>query len=342
MVDYKPYFEKMKDIAANGSVQMCILKRTQSTKDEKKKQVLRVEVDHAVKKLFVDNLINSCDEIIDMDKLDFPDFFSGEDKDNSLLVIKQDDMHSIGTLFPIISQVQSETNTNFIKDFDDKILERLQSYAICIKKHREDKDESKELCIYFRKYSPGSKISKSKRLIVFKNGKFDELDGDVFKCDNQIDAIYYDSDLDHPDLENSKFMFVKRVTEFEDIFSFLGYYKQETQKSFELLTSNSNLDIGDGLLDEIIDKIKIIKRISRLNKSGFFDDLDITTVKMYYDKAAKEHILELEINDGKFSIQNKQSLNDFLDICENRFSEDLIDPTKIYRSSHSLPELPKR
>ena len=107
MVDYKPYFEKMKDIAANGSVQMSILKRTQSTKDEKKKLVLRVEVDHAVKKLFVDNLINTCDEIIDTDKLDFSDFFSGDDKDNSVLVIKQDDMHAIGTLFPIISQIQS-------------------------------------------------------------------------------------------------------------------------------------------------------------------------------------------------------------------------------------------
>ena len=341
MVDYKSCFERVKAIAADGHVQMYLLKKTSSKKDEKKREILPVDVDREVKDLFSSNLIDKCNKILTDEDIVFNDFFSGEAEDYAIFVISKEMMSEIGTFNPIISQLQSENRPQTVTSFDERTLQNLQSYAICISKINEDTN-CKETCIYFRIYLKGSKISTSKTfgLLQLKNGVFDKLDGDVFKCDDLIDGIFYESKPDDSNLIGIKLMFIKNVENFEKIFSFDEFYKKETLNAFAILNSHDYIEIDDELFDEIINKISYIKRISKLNKNGVFESLNFDNIKQIHEEITEECVLNLAINDDRICITDIQQLNDFFDICEHKFVKDIANDDTICRGNIGK-ELPK-
>lgn len=341
MVDYKSCFKRVKAIAADGHVQMYLLKKTSSKNDEKKREILPVDVDREVKDLFTGNLIDKCDQIITNEDIVFNDFFSGGAEDHAIFVISKDMMSEIGTFNPIISQLQSEKHLQTVKSFNKKTLQKLQSYAICISKINIDTN-CKETCIYFRIYLKGSKISTSKifGLLQLKNGVFDKLDGDVFKCDDLIDGIFYESKPDDSNLNGIKLMFIKNVGNFEKIFSFDEFYKNETRNAFAILNSHDYIEINEELFDEIINKISYIKRISKLNKNGVFESLNFDNIKQIHEEITQECVLNLAINDDCICITDMQQLNDFLDICEHKFVKDIANDDTICRGNIGK-ELPK-
>lgn len=341
MVEYKSCFERVKAIAADGHVQMYLFKKTSSKKDEKKREILHVDVDREVKDLFSGNLIDKCNKILTDEDIVFNDFFSGEAEDYAIFVISKEMMSEIGTFNPIISQLQSENCSQTVKSFDERTLQKLQSYAICISKINEDTN-CKEICIYFRKYLKGSKISTSKLfgLLQLKDGVFDKLDGDVFKYDDLIDGIFYELKPDDPNLTGIKLMFIKNVGNFEEIFSFDEFYKKETQKAFAILISDDNIEIDGELLEKIITKKSYIKRISKLNKNGVFESLNFDDIKQIHEEITQECVLNLTINDDHICITDIQQLNDFLDICEHKFVKDIANDDTICRGNIGK-ELPK-
>ena len=341
MVNYKSCFKRVKTIAVDGHVQMYLLKKTSSKNDEKKREILPVDVDREVNDLFSANLIDKCDKILTNEDIVFNDFFSGEAEDHAIFVISEDMMSEIGTFNPIISQLQSENHSETVKSFNEKTLKKLQSYAICITKINE-KIKCKESCIYFRKYLKGSKISTSKifGLLKLKDGVFDKLDGDVFKYDDLIDGIFYESKPDDSNLTGIRLMFIKNVGNFEMIFSFDEFYKKETRKAFTILNSYDYIEINDEIFDEIINKISYIKRISKLNKNGVFESLDFSNIKQIHEEITQECVLNLAINDDCICIKEIKPLNDLLDICEHKFVKDIANNDTICRGNIGK-ELPK-
>lgn len=348
MDDYKKCFGKIKNVAENGNVQMSILKKTASMNDEKKREILRVEVDNEVKDLFTHNLKELCDRIIEDDDLVFCDFFSNNHDSDSISFINKEDMVSIGTLSPIISKIKSEDVVDYVREFDETTIDKLQSYAICIT-HFNDETKSEDTCIYFRKYGRGYKISKSKTFSIFnfKNGKFDKLEGDIFKCDNSIDVIYYESiaedesETEEDDKKEIKLLFVRRVGEFEDIFSFHDLYMNEAKIIYDALSAHDNIIIEEGLFEDIKDKISYIKTLSYLNRNNFADNFDFDMVKQVYEKTTQNYVLNFEIKDDKLIIRDKYALKDFLYICERKIVRDLMDDETIYKTNN-IRELPKR
>ena len=341
MVDYKSCFKRVKAIAVDGHVQMYLLKKTSSKNDEKKREILPVDVDREVKDLFTGNLIDKCDQILTNEDIVFNNFFSGGAEDHAIFVISKDMMSEIGTFDPIISQLQSKIHSKTIKSFDEKTLQKLQSYAICISKINIDTN-CKETCIYFRIYLKGSKISTSKTfgLLQLKNGVFDKLDGDVFKCDDLIDGIFYESKPDDSNLTSIKLMFIKNVGNFEKIFSFDEFYKKETRNAFAILNSRDYIEIDEELFDKIINKISYIKRISKLNKNGVFESLNFDNIKQIHEEITQKCVLNLAINDDRICITDMQQLNDFFDICEHKFVKDIANDDTICRGNIGK-ELPK-
>ena len=341
MVNYKSCFKRVKTIAVDGHVQMYLLKKTSSKNDEKKREILPVDVDREVNDLFSANLIDKCDKILTNEDIVFNDFFSGEAEDHAIFVISEDMMSEIGTFNPIISQLQSENHSETVKSFNEKTLKKLQSYAICITKINE-KIKCKESCIYFRKYLKGSKISTSKifGLLKLKDGVFDKLDGDVFKYDDLIDGIFYESKPDDSNLTGIRLMFIKNVGNFEMIFSFDEFYKKETRKAFTILNSYDYIEINDEIFDEIINKISYIKRISKLNQNGVFESLDFSNIKQIHEEITQECVLNLAINDDCICIKEIKPLNDLLDICEHKFVKDIANNDTICRGNIGK-ELPK-
>jgi len=348
MDDFKECFTNIKNIAENGNVQMSILKKTGSINDEKKRKILRVEVDNDVKKLFAQNLKELCTKVIGDDDIVFYNFFSNNHDNDSISFIEKEDMISIGTLSPIISKIKSEDAVDYVKEFDAKTIDKLQSYAICIT-HIDDETKCKNTCIYFRKYGRGYKISKSKSYSIFnfKDGKFDKLEGDIFKCDNFIDVIYYESiaegqsEIEEDGGNDLELLFVRRVAEFEDIFSFHELYRNEAKIIYDSLSSRDDIIIEDGLFEKIKDKISYIKTLSYLNRNNFADNFDFDMVKQIYEKTTQNYVLNFEIKEDKLIIQNTQALKDFLYICERKFVRDLINDEIIYKTNN-IRELPKK
>ena len=121
MIDYASYLQGLLRTANKGrNVQMRLLKKTTSKKDEKKREILKVEVDDEVLTLFKENLLKKCNDIINDNELTFIDFFSEDPDENIISVIEQKDMEAIRTLNPIILQIKSDDDSKSVTDFRQK------------------------------------------------------------------------------------------------------------------------------------------------------------------------------------------------------------------------------
>lgn len=345
MTDYSSYLQGVLRTANQGhNVQMCLLKKTASKNDEKRRKILKVEVDDEVLTLFKENLIKKCSSIINDTELNFIDFFSEDPDENIISVIEQKDMEDICTLIPIISQIKSDDDSKSVTEFKKCALNNLQSYAISMS-HIDNTSENKaeETCIYFRKYQVGSKIAKSKFLGILehKKGKFNKIEGDVFKYDDIIDAIYYERvNLGNSDQNNSKIMFVRNLTNFEEIFSFEDFYKLNAKRAYDALLSYKDIEIKEGLFEKIICNKRYLKKICALNKENFFTNIGFDRFfQIYNTTSSLDYALNLKADEKKVQIKDERSFFEFIDICSNKLYGDLVDD-KIYKGI--AKELPKK
>jgi hypothetical protein len=325
---------------------MSLLKKTESKKDDRKREILDVEIDNAVKDKFANILENECNLILENDDINFVDFFSGSGSDvgNSIFILSSDDMERVGTLFPILAQIQCEDDKEYVRTFNDKTINNIQTYAICIQKSNEDANY-KETCIYFRKYGKGYRIA-NHGLLSFKNGKFEKIDSDIFKCDNFIDAIYYEITPENNDDAESdditfRVMLVKSINNFEVIFAFHELYKTEGKKIYDFFESHDNIEIQEGLFEIIKDKISYFKNMTQLSKKNIINDFDFDETKRIYDKANTNYIFNFKIENDKIIIEDKEGFKDFLVFCGKEIVRDPLDDNIFMKSSGSK-EFPRR
>lgn len=375
MEDCISYFQAILDTADSGNnIKISLIKKTASKEDEKKRYVLDVEVDGEVSSLLSENLTKYCHLILNDAKLKYDDFFSESIDDNIMFVINEKDMKSIKTLNPIISNIiinddsktdggsERENESKSVTDFTETTINNLLGYSVFTSRiWNDDNEKVKDICISFRKYLRGSKISKPKESKIqkaksvkktkllglffrdLKTGKFSVVDGDVFKFDEGIDAIYYERRyLTNSTEKDIKIMFVKNVENFEEVFYFDDFYRQNAQKAYDSICSYENIKIKDELYNNLIKDRRNLKKICKLQKKNVFSDIDFERFYKIFNIASLNYKLDLIVNNKTIEIENAEAFTNFLDICdsENKLFSDILDHSRIL--SGFGKELPKK
>lgn len=339
VIDYRSYFpDILRTVKEGNNIKMCLLKKTSSKKNEKKRTILDVEVDEEVPDEFRKNITQIYSMIVDNKELKCDDFFTGEKVEKTMFVIDEDNMISVGTLNPIISQIikDDDSISHYVSEFDKNTLDKLQSYAILISfLHNEKGVSIEDTCICFRKYHKGTKISKNEGTILWrnsKNGKFTKVDGDVFKFDNLIDATYYERRyLNNPNTKGTKIMFVWDVKNFEEMFSFDDFYIQHANEVYNILCAYGNIEVDKKFYDGFTSKKSNLKSICALNKKKTFSDIDFETfIQIHENALSKDCDFSLAINEGKIKIENEKAFNEFTHLCLRQIVGDLADENIIY------------
>lgn len=315
---HRKILKDIKNIIKKANVAMYPIMKTYSKKPEKMRKVLRVKIEGEVAKFFRNVLNERIEYLIEDDEKDFSDFFSEYTMPEDILYI--DDITPIATLTNVIIKINQITNLDPVKEFDEKTLKNLQSYAV------EVRSNENERFIYFKKYAKGAIISSKWATLIHREGAFNKLEGDIFKIDGGIDCIYYENEFGNG-------VYVLNKEEFEEIFSFMELYKKESEKAQEALESSDYVDIKEGLFDEIKEKKTYIKKIALLNKRDAFKNLEenFEDIEKKHSEAEK---LKFDIEDNKVIIENKEALKDFLDILENNILRDLINKKLVFRTKH--------
>jgi len=316
MPDHTEVFQKIKQIASTGHVELFILKTTTSIKPEKMRELLRVTVEGGIVNYFKDLVKQKIDWLNNDSELSFIDFFEDTARDRYICTLSNTD--DIPVLSHILARIQQDSHEEPISVFSEKDLDKLQSYAIEFKR-------GEERVIYFRKYGKGSKISSTGFALIFKRGMFNKLDGDVFKIDQTIDCIYYE-------WGDQKGVYILNRENFESIFSFYEIYKAESQTAHGLLVASNLVSITQGLFESIINTRRYSKKIALINKRGNFRNIDLEKIQQLISRS-QEH-LRFDIQEGKVVIQNKEGLADFLDVCEKNILQDPFDSYQLYRTKN--------
>lgn len=330
---------------------MSLLKKADSDDQDKKRKVLDVEVDGSVSQLFKNNFINKCSYLKSNDSLIYDNFFLESTNENTIFVINDVDMNKVGTLHPVLSQIKmndeskrsenseksdggkkdkkskKKKDSGSVKEFNKNTLNNLLGYAISISSTSiEDNIGIKDTCIYFRKYQRGSKIAKGKLGILsrdWKTGKFSKVDGDVFKCDDIIDAIYYERQcLSGSDETNIKIMFVENKNNFEEIFSFDNFYMKRAAQVYTKLRSYPNIKIEESFYNKFTSNKRNLKKICALDEENVFADIDFSNI-LNVVKAAnnKEFDVNLAIDGENIVIRDDESFDIFTYLCRKKVME---------------------
>jgi len=298
-------------IALNGHVELYMLKKTFSVKAEKSREIFRADVDGEVAQLYRKIIVNKIKYLTENVIVDFFD-----EKPVAKYISMIDNYETVPILSSAIDRiVRREESCKSITNLDKKTLDQLHSYAV---KFATQDDAA---VIYFRKYGRGYKFGKKLATLVFYRGKFDKIDGDVFKCDNDVDGVYYKKS------DKSK-IYIFNDANFEDIFSFYEIYQEESKTAFEILSNSGFVQLEAGLFNEIKNKSRYIKKIANLNKKGYFDSLDFEKMQLIRSKVKN---LNFSVSENEITIQTKAALRDFLDICEKNILQDLLDEDMHYR-----------
>jgi len=337
-IDPTSYFPDILRTAKEGNnIKMCLLKRTSSKKNEKKRVILNVEVDEEVPDLLRKNIIKIYNMVVNNKDLKCDDFFTGEKVQKTMYMIDEASMNAVGTLNPIISQIikDDDSGSSTVIEFDENTLNKLQSYAILVSFLHKEEVSIKDTCIYFRKYQKGSKISKEKGNILSRNrktGKFIKVDGDVFKFDDLIDATYYEREyINDPDTKGTKLMFVWNVSNFEEMFSFDDFYKQHAQDVYSKLTAYGNIEVEENFYQKFTSNKNNLKKICSLNKENTFSNIDFSTLFQIHENALSKNCdFNLVINNGKIKIETEKAFNEFTRLCLRQVVGDLADEKIVY------------
>jgi len=338
-IDYTSYFPDILRTAKEGdNVKMCLLKKTYSKNDQKKRIILNVEVDDEIPDLLRQNIIKIYNIVVNNNELKCDDFFTGEKVEKTMFVIDEEHINAVGTLIPVISQIikDDDSNTTCVIEFDENTLKKLQSHAIFISFLRNEKGVNiKDTCIFFRKYHKGTKISKGEGTLLqmnSKKGKFTTVEGDVFKFDDLIDATYferkYPANSNNKDL---KMMFVWDLKNFEEMFSFDDFYKQHAQEVYKKLIKYGNIEIEENFYKNFTSNKNNLKKICNLNKKKTFSNIDFKTLFRIHENALSKNCdFNLVVNKGKIRIENEKAFDEFTHLCQRQVVGDLADETIVY------------
>jgi hypothetical protein len=316
MNELKKTLEELKTITEDGHLTMYLIKRTSSSKPDKMRQiVLNVDLEGEIEEYFR-NTINSRIELdLANDEIKIRDLFSRDSMPDDIFHLK--DPSIVPTLPHIIEMINQSGNLESVNKFDEETLDRLYAYAIEISK-------GTDRIIYFRKQNAAKRMSAKGGTFIFRRGTFDKFRGQLFNFDKIVDTIYYEN-------KNKSGMFIINTHSFETVFFFRKVYQEESDRAEEILKKAENVELAEGLFDDIKDKIRYIKPIALLNRRDEFAKLDFDRIRINKDKADG---LRFQIEDDKIIINDKAALKDFLDVCERNIVQDPADTDQMYRARY--------
>lgn len=299
------------EVTDSTHVTMFFLRRTGSKFDDKKYEVVTVEVEGEVaddlREVF-SNRMKRLVKDLDEENVEFKDFFDENIKPKHVSEVKD-------TLVPVLPFIREKMKDDglvtihslaHVKEFD----------AYAVEFHLPSGH-----AIYFRKIGLAQLITKKFDLAyILQEGKFNKVEDDIVAFDKQIDCVYFDK---------TKSLLVLNKYDVEVIFGIREYYQAQSQITIQELVEKGLIVINEGTLIEVLADYHITRRITRLSKEGKFD----REIQFFSDHAKyfdskkpvlKEDEVQLTIRDNKVVIDNKEQLETFLKICDDDYVEGVV------------------
>ena len=145
----------------------------------------------------------------------------------------------------------------------------------------EDDDQTLFL---FRNYSPKRLLEKGTLKFLYGDGHFQKLEHDVMSIDRSYDCgILFKESIDFQTMEPQNIL-IFRKTQFEYLFSFDDFYRQEVEKTKNILTQKRLFSDVDTLLEYCSGNSKMSRKLSRLVKNGYVDHIDHRKLPDFVEK----------------------------------------------------------
>lgn len=299
------------EMTTTTPVTMFFLRRTSSKFDNKKYEVVTVEIEGEVaddlREIFskrMERLVKDLDE----GNLDFKDFLDEN--------IKAKDLSEIDSkAMPPLKYIrQSMKDDGLLRIYDLSKVKDFDAYAVEF--HLPSGN-----AIYFRKIGLAQLITKKFDLAyVLQQGKFNKIEDDVVAFDKQVDAIFFDY---------SNSLLVLNRFNVEIIFNFKEFYQVHSQAVFLALSERNLIEITDEVLLEALGNYHVTRRVTTLLKDGKFNrEIQFFTDHRSYFDANQQHInadeIQLEIQNDRVIINNAEKLETFLNICDDDYVRGVI------------------
>lgn len=169
--------------------------------------------------------------------------------------------------------------------------------------------------IYLKKVFPMQHIS-SKKILAFNDNPTYREESDKINLSHKVDVYY---NISEKKLYFKNFNTLKLI--FKDV---VKYYREATHKEIKTFFIEDKFKFKDLLLNKLSNKFK--KRLGCIIDSDF-DVSDSELMKKYenYDKKYKD---KLKKRDGKYVLETKAQLENFIELIEEKFYETPITREK--------------
>jgi len=171
--------------------------------------------------------------------------------------------------------------------------------------------------IYFRKHWENKLVGKADKKGRWSGelseGKLTDLEGNILTFDDHVDGVYFQN-LD-------SLLITPPHSRFEEMFEFRDFYRKEATKALKALQGKF-LIIEDELIPEAAESVRISQRITKLSKSGVFNDIESKKITTYFFEQTRKMIGEeitYDIFNGKVAVQDMKALQSFVDACMCRY-----------------------
>ncbi len=278
----------------------------------------RVEPRHNVPQILRDTLrgkLQSISKIIANKDAKIKDFLDIHRNPGDILVVKAEIVKEFQNILGIVNQRPTLMPPPNLKE-----LGKIWGWTVEF-----DIDDAR--LIYFRKHTDikviGRADSKGKWPAELSNGKLTDLEGNILTFDDQIDGIY---------LENLDSIIVSPPHgRFETMFDFRDFYKKETTKALKSLKDNF-LIMDDELIPKAAGKVRTAQRITKLSKSGIFEEIKSGKITSFFFEETRNGIgseeITYDVYNGKLAIQDIKALDSFVDVCMSKYVSALAGHTK--------------
>ena len=308
-------FKKISDIIKDAKNELYLLKGTESKFAEKKREVFFVEIIGDVTSYFREKYTKNLEKYSNPNCKTY-DFY---DERNGIedFYVKTIDVEPVEVLAAvnksILYELPKETEDNIIRDINKKTIAKLKGYVISFKNGNGEK------ILFYRTHRPGEKINSKGLTMALCSGKFNVVEGDLFKIDENFDGIFCK-------FNDKEIMYVINEGEFERLFDFTDYYLLESEKAIEKLKESKIIQLPENILEEIKHSKKLMKDFTALNNKKSFDSIDFKLFNKISEKAKNTNQdMAYSISDGKILIPDTDALDNFFSVLKGKMAEDIND-----------------
>lgn len=308
-------FKKISEIIKDGSNELYLIKGTSSKFAEKKREVYFVEIVGDVTSYFREKYTKNLEKFASPNYKTF-DFY---DERNGIedLYIKTIDIKPVEVLaavnHSILNELPKENESSIVRTINKKTIPKLKGYAISFRNGDGDK------VIFYRTHRPGEKINSKGLTLTLNSGKFNVVEGDLFKIDEHFDGIFCK-------FKDKEIMYVINEGEFEKLFDFMDYYLLESKKAIDILKKSEHIQLSETIFEEIKQSKRLTKDCTMLYNRKYFDSINFELFNTISEKVVNtKQDMGYSVIDDKIIISDKNALDNFFSVLKGKITEDLIE-----------------